>query len=1231
MNVTNKQFERLRRMRRTCVGFIIALAATLPQLTFAAAPLVDNATGAVEVRSISATLSGTLTSTGGLDTEVRVYWGEEDGEATFGDWEHVAALGSLAAGSVEHDLTGLIPERTYFYRFFATNVDGDSWANPSVSFQTLSSDGPAPINLGTTANFTILAGAGITTTGGGMINGDVGASPIAGSAIGIPSSQVNGTIYCVDDSGPAGSVRDPDRLTIAKGDLTIAYNEARDRTPVPSGPFLNPQGGNIGGLNLVPGLYKFTGTALITGADVTLTGGPSDVWIFQIAADLQVGSGIKVILAGGAQARNIFWQVGTEAVLDTSSVFKGTILASQSVVMKTGSTMEGRALAFSAGVTFNGTGGDVPEENAAPVAANDAYNMDQDLTVRVLAPGVLDNDTDAQGDPLTAVLVSTVSNGTLVLNPNGSFAYTPTVSFTGDDTFTYKANDGALDSEMATATISVLKVNTAPIAVDDAYAMDENTTLTVLVADGVLDNDSDAHDDPLTAVLVATVSSGILALNTDGSFAYTPTIGFVGDDSFTYKANDGDLDSVVATVTINVRDVNTAPVAIPDVYAVDQDTTLVVAQPGVLANDTDGQSDPLTAVLVATVSNGTLVLDANGSFAYTPTIGFTGEESFTYKANDGAVDSNVVTVTIAVGGVNTAPVAVEDSYTMDQDTTLVVALPGVLANDLDAQSDPLTAVLVATVSNGTLVLDADGSFAYTPTVSFTGDDSFTYKANDGDLDSNVITVTIAVGGVNSAPTAVADAYTMVQDTTLVVALPGVLVNDTDAQSDALTAVLVATVSNGTLVLDANGSFAYTPTIGFTGDDSFTYKANDGNLDSNVVTVTITVNGGIDDGSTILVYNLSVRGYVYTDGGPFAVESRGPGLLVIDYAQTRASMLYILYVPGRGYISVRDDWHLQDLLITTPEDGSSLGAEAISSLHRELTDNTLTEFAVRALAGVKTGTYDIGGGQTMTLANAHSGYSFVGDGNDSTAARVDFYTRINGVETRRINDGGMTHDQAMAYYAQRLNIVESGTIFGLIEPYLVPGDAAASVRAPQVMVYEMASREAVHGEGFQITRSVYGHLIIDVANGDVYLLERWREIIEGVEYLVYTREQLSDPNNIVANPIDTTIQQWIVISSGSYDDQFHGQLDIRHLSGHPVKNVNIGGGHIIDVPLRLGGKSAHNYNDIDNFYDRFRYALIAGNVSPTLTRDANDNSRGASETADIIEQMILDAGFTSFRD
>ena len=249
--------------------------------------------------------------------------------------------------------------------------------------------GPAPVDLRSAAHFTILAGATITTTGGGIINGDIGASPITGAAILLTQAQVHGIIYAVDAAGPAGSVIDPALLTTAKGDLTAAINDAAGRMPAPTGVFLNPElipgSGDFGGMTLVPGLYKFTGTASASDGNVTLTGGPDDVWIFQITGDLQIGAAVQIILAGGAQARNIFWQVGSSAVIGTFAVFKGTILAGQSITMNTTSAMDGRALAFTAGVTYNGNVGELPTPTA-PVFTGIARTMTSSVIVLDTTP-----------------------------------------------------------------------------------------------------------------------------------------------------------------------------------------------------------------------------------------------------------------------------------------------------------------------------------------------------------------------------------------------------------------------------------------------------------------------------------------------------------------------------------------------------------------------------------------------------------------------------------------------------------------------------------------------------------------------------------------------------------------------------------------------------------------------------------------------------------------------------
>src|SRR5207247_1834089 len=184
------------------------------------------------------------------------------------------------------------------------------------------------------------------------------------------------------------------------------------------------------------------------------------------------------------------------------------------------------------------------------------------------APGVLANDSDLDGDALTAIVVSLPTHGSLTLSTNGSFIYTPAPNYNGPDSFTYKANDGQADSAPATVNITVLPINDPPgtsgaTVADDSYTTPEDTQLTVN-APGVLANDSDADGDALSAVLVSNPTHGTLTLNSDGSLVYTPALNFNGTDSFTYKASDGQAQGGVATVTITVTPVNDAPLAAND-------------------------------------------------------------------------------------------------------------------------------------------------------------------------------------------------------------------------------------------------------------------------------------------------------------------------------------------------------------------------------------------------------------------------------------------------------------------------------------------------------------------------------------------------------------------------------------------------------------------------------------------------------------------------------------------
>jgi hypothetical protein len=211
--------------------------------------------------------------------------------------------------------------------------------------------GPATVNLGSSGNFVILSKAGISTTGVTTIVGNIGVSPIAATAItgfGLTlnrsgqfstSPRVTGDLYAANYAVPT-----PSMLTTAIHDMQTAYTDAAGRkNPTATGLGV----GNIGGKTLAPGLYKWS-TPVTISANITLSGGANDIWIFQIAGTLNISSGKKIILSGGAQAKNIFWQVAGKTTIGTYATFDGNILDQTAIVVNTGATLDGRALAQTA-------------------------------------------------------------------------------------------------------------------------------------------------------------------------------------------------------------------------------------------------------------------------------------------------------------------------------------------------------------------------------------------------------------------------------------------------------------------------------------------------------------------------------------------------------------------------------------------------------------------------------------------------------------------------------------------------------------------------------------------------------------------------------------------------------------------------------------------------------------------------------------------------------------------
>ncbi len=277
------------------------------------------------------------------------------------------------------------------------------------------------------------------------------------------------------------------------------------------------------------------------------------------------------------------------------------------------------------------------------------------------------------------------------------------------------------------------------------------------------------------------------------------------------------------------------PLALPDSYDTLVNTSLTVAAPGVLGNDDNPSQSTLTAVLLDPPTHGTLALAANGSFTYSPAQAYLGTDEFTYRATNGKI-SNVARVTITVNPI--APTAADDAYLVELGKTLTVSAPGVLGNDGNPGGLPLTAAIVEEPVDGQLALAADGAFTYTPQVDYATQDSFTYVADNG-LTSNVATVTITVLDPDGPPVAADDQYNVPADESLTSAAPGVLANDVNPLPGNMTAVLGVDPAHGSLTLNANGSFSYTPDAGFNGQDSFTYRASNGQL-SNEATVRLNV-------------------------------------------------------------------------------------------------------------------------------------------------------------------------------------------------------------------------------------------------------------------------------------------------------------------------------------------------------------------------------------------------------
>lgn len=447
--------------------------------------------------------------------------------------------------------------------------------------------------------------------------------------------------------------------------------------------------------------------------------------------------------------------------------------------------------------------------NDAPVAYSQSIETDEDISVGITLSGA-----DMDGDGLTYTVQTSPLHGTLSgTAPN--LTYTPAANYNGSDSFTFKVNDGLADSNIAIVSITVTAVNDAPVAIDQEVSTSENTPVEIILTG------TDVEESTLIFSIQTAPAHGTIT-GSGASRVYTPAAGYEGEDSFTFVANDGDLDSEPATVSITVTRTNAPPVADPRTLTTDEDSALEVTLTG---SDPDG--DPITFELVGNPSHGTLS-GAAPDLTYNPHENYNGSDSFSFVVNDGLTDSEEATVTIAVVPVNDAPVVETQSVTIVEDTPKSITLSGT-----DIDGDPLTYNIVTQPLHGSLSGSAP-NVTYTPVANYNGSDSFTFKVNDGTIDSNTATVTITITSVNDAPIADDQDVSTAEDTAKAIVITG-----SDVDGNLLTYSIVTQPIHGTL----SGSVpnvTYTPEANFNGIDSFTFKVNDGIVDSNIATVTVTV-------------------------------------------------------------------------------------------------------------------------------------------------------------------------------------------------------------------------------------------------------------------------------------------------------------------------------------------------------------------------------------------------------
>ncbi|WNJ98798.1 cadherin-like domain-containing protein [Thalassospiraceae bacterium LMO-JJ14] len=483
--------------------------------------------------------------------------------------------------------------------------------------------------------------------------------------------------------------------------------------------------------------------------------------------------------------------------------------------------------------------------NDGPVAGDDALSGTEDGTITFTAADLLGNDSDVDGDALSITGFDQPEHGAIVDNGDGTFTFTPDADWNGATDFTYTVSDGQGGTDTATVSITVDGVNDGPVAGDDALSGTEDGTITFTAAD-LLGNDSDVDGDALSITGFDQPEHGAIVDNGDGTFTFTPDADWNGATDFTYTVSDGQGGTDTATVSITVDGVNDGPVAGDDALSGTEDGTITFTAADLLGNDSDVDGDALSITGFDQPEHGAIVDNGDGTFTFTPDADWNGATDFTYTVSDGQGGTDTATVSITVDGVNDGPVAGDDALSGTEDGTITFTAADLLGNDSDVDGDALSITGFDQPEHGAIVDNGDGTFTFTPDADWNGATDFTYTVSDGQGGTDTATVSITVDGVNDGPVAGDDALSGTEDGTITFTAADLLGNDSDVDGDALSITGFDQPEHGAIVDNGDGTFTFTPDADWNGATDFTYTVSDGQGGTDTATVSITVDGVVDE-------------------------------------------------------------------------------------------------------------------------------------------------------------------------------------------------------------------------------------------------------------------------------------------------------------------------------------------------------------------------------------------------